>query len=115
LKIYGPEKTSLEDFQYPGPRPNTKETAVVMLADGCESAVRSIENPDPAKVENVIHSIIKSRIDEGQLDESPLTFSDITRIKEAFLNILMGQHHRRIRYPKQEEMESGTEETTDQR
>jgi cyclic-di-AMP phosphodiesterase PgpH len=115
LKIYGPEKVSMQDYQYPGPRPNTKETAVVMLADGCESAVRSIDSPDPAKVENVIHNIIKSRIDEGQLDESPLTFGDINKIKDAFLNILMGQHHRRIRYPKQEEMESGTEETTDKR
>jgi cyclic-di-AMP phosphodiesterase PgpH len=115
IKLYGPERVSVEDYQYPGPVPNTKETAVVMLADSCESAVRSIDNPDPAKVENVINGIIKSRIDEGQLDESPLTFSDINKIKEAFISILMGQHHRRIRYPKQEEMESGTEEPQDQK
>jgi cyclic-di-AMP phosphodiesterase PgpH len=115
IKLYGPEKVAIEDYQYPGPRPNTKETAVVMLADSCESAVRSIDNPDPARVENVINGIIKARIDEGQLDESPLTFSDINKIKEAFISILMGQHHRRIRYPKQEEMESGTEEPTEQK
>jgi cyclic-di-AMP phosphodiesterase PgpH len=108
IKLYGPDKVSIDDYRYPGPIPNTKETAVVMLADSCESAVRSIENPEPSKVENVINKIIKSRIDEGQLDDSPITFSDISKIKEAFINILMGQHHRRIRYPKQEEMESGT-------
>jgi cyclic-di-AMP phosphodiesterase PgpH len=115
IKLYGPDKVSIDDYRYPGPIPNTKETAVVMLADSCESAVRSIENPEPSKVENVINKIIKSRIDEGQLDDSPITFSDISKIKEAFLNILMGQHHRRIRYPKQEEMESGTGETKDQK
>ena len=110
LKLYGAENVPVKNYQYPGPRPNTKETAIVMLADSCESAVRSIENPDPAKVENVINMIIKTKVEEGQLDESPITFSDITKIKEAFINILLGQHHRRIRYPNQEVMESGTDE-----
>jgi cyclic-di-AMP phosphodiesterase PgpH len=113
LKLYGPENVSIDDYKYPGPRPNTKETAVVMLADSCESAVRSIDNPDASKVENVINKIIKSRIDEGQLDDSPLTFSDINKIKDAFNTILLGQHHRRIRYPKQEEMEQGIDENLD--
>jgi membrane-associated HD superfamily phosphohydrolase len=85
-----------------------------MLADGCESAVRSIEEPDSDKVENVIDGIFKSRIDDGQLEDSPLTYSDITKMKEAFLSILLGQHHRRIRYPKQEEMEQGVSEDKDE-
>lgn len=106
-KIYGEEKVKVDDFRYPGPKPNTKETAIVMLADGCESAVRSIENPDPTKVENVIDSIFKSRIDDRQLEESPVNFRDIKIMKEEFLNILLGQHHRRIKYPKQEEAEKG--------
>ncbi|MHB1687117.1 MAG: HD family phosphohydrolase [Ignavibacteriaceae bacterium] len=106
-KLYGEEKVSAEDYRYPGPKPNTKETAIVMLADSCESAVRSIEEPDPVKVENVIENIIQSRIDEGQLDEAPITFNDLTRIKETFLNILLGQRHKRIRYPKQDELEKG--------
>ncbi len=63
-KIYGEEKVNIDNFRYPGPKPNSKETAIVMIADGCESAVRSIENPDPEKVKNVIDSIFKSRIDE---------------------------------------------------
>ncbi len=109
-KLYGEEKVNIDDFRYPGPKPNTKETAIIMLADGSESAVRSIEDPDPTKVENVIDKIIKGRINDGQLDNSPITFSDIDKIKEAFISILLGQHHRRIRYPKQEEMEKGEPE-----
>jgi len=106
-RLYGEDKIKIDDYRYPGPMPDTKETAIIMLADGSESAVRAIEDPDPVKVENVIEKIIKSRIEDGQLDDSPLTFKDITRIKDAFISILLGQHHRRIRYPKQEEMEKG--------
>ncbi len=109
-KLYGEEKVNVDDYRYPGPKPNSKETAIIMLADGSESAVRSIEDPDPVKVENVIDKIIKGRINDGQLDNSPITFSDIDKIKEAFISILLGQHHRRIRYPKQEEMEKGEPE-----
>jgi putative nucleotidyltransferase with HDIG domain len=109
-KIYGEEKVKKDDYRYPGPKPNTKETAIVMLADGCESAVRSIDNPDPEKVENIIDNIIKSRIDDKQLNDTPITFSDITSIKEELLKILLGQHHKRIKYPKQEEAEKGVSE-----
>jgi len=106
-KIYGEDKINEDDYRYPGPKPDTKETAIVMLADGCESAVRSIENPDPVKVENVISSIFKSRMADGQLDEAPVTLRDITKMKEEFLGILLGQHHKRIKYPRQEETEKG--------
>jgi hypothetical protein len=109
-KIYGDEKVKKDDYRYPGPKPNTKETAIVMLADGCESAVRSIDDPDSEKVENVIDNIFKSRIDDKQLNDAPITFSDITNIKEELLKILLGQHHKRIKYPKQEEAEKGVSE-----
>lgn len=109
-KLYGEEKVDIEEYKYPGPRPNTRETAIVMLADGCESAVRSIEDPDPGKVEKLIESILQNRVEDGQLDDSPITFSDLNKIKEAFVNILVGQHHKRIRYPQQDEMEKGTGE-----
>jgi putative nucleotidyltransferase with HDIG domain len=109
-KLYGEDNVDTKNFRYPGPKPNSKETAIIMLADGCESAVRSIEDPDSDKVENVISGIFNSRIDDGQIEDSPLTYSDINKMKEAFLNILLGQHHRRIRYPKQEEMEKGLNE-----
>ena len=113
-KLYGDDKVIINDYRYPGPKPDSKETAIIMLADGCESAVRSIEEPDSDKVENVIDGIFNSRIDDGQLEDSPLTYSDITKMKEAFLSILLGQHHRRIRYPKQEEMEKGVSEDKDE-
>jgi putative nucleotidyltransferase with HDIG domain len=103
---YGEANVNLDDFRYPGPKPNTKETALVMLADACESAVRSITDPEPAKVENIINNLIKSRIDDKQLDESPLTLSDIEKIKKTYVNILIGQRHKRIRYPKQDELEN---------
>lgn len=111
-KLYGEEKVLEKNYRYPGPKPNTKETAIVMLADGCESAVRSIEDPNAEKVENVIESVINNRIREGQLDDSPITFSDIAKIKESFINILVGNYHKRIRYPKQDEIEKGSEEKT---
>ena len=105
IKLYGAEKVNIEKYRYPGPKPQTKETAIVMLADTCESAVRSIPEPNIEKVENLISNLINERINDKQLDESPLTFGDIRKIKDVFGSILLGQHHRRIRYPKQEEME----------
>ena len=64
----------MQDYCYLGPKPNSKETAIVMLADSCESAVRSIEDPNAENMENVINNIIKDRIETGQLDEAPITF-----------------------------------------
>jgi len=107
IKLYGADNVKADAFRYPGPKPNTKETAIVMLADSCESAVRSIDEPNMTKVENVIDNIIKDRISSGQLNESPITFDNISKIKESFISILIGQHHKRIKYPKQEEMEKG--------
>lgn len=111
--LYGEENVKSDDYKYPGPKPNTKETAIIMLADGCESAVRSITDPDAQKVDNMINNIFNSRLKEGQLDEAPITFRDITKMKEAFLSILISQHHRRIKYPKQEEVEKGTSTETE--
>lgn len=112
-ELYGEENINIEDYKYKGPKPNTKETAIVMLADGCESAVRSISEPDAAKIENMVNTIINSRLRDGQLDDSPITFADIKKIKEAFLNILILQNHKRIKYPRQQEAESGID-TTDE-
>lgn len=104
---YGTENVNVNDYKYPGPKPNTKETAIVMLADGCESAVRSISDPDAQKVENMINNIFDSRLKEGQLDEAPITYRDLSEMKEAFLAILISQHHKRIKYPNQDEAEKG--------
>lgn len=104
-KELGEENVNKDDYRYPGPKPDSKETALVMLADACESTIRSMTEGDPKKVENVINNLFKQRIEDGQLDESPITIQDIKKIKESFASILIGQHHKRIRYPKQNEME----------
>lgn len=104
--MYGSEKVNIEDFKYPGPKPNTKETAILMLADACQSAVKSIGELEISKIENMINNLIQMRIDDGQLDEAPISFNDIRLIKNAFVNYLMGSLHRRIRYPNQSQLEN---------
>jgi cyclic-di-AMP phosphodiesterase PgpH len=103
---YGDANVNEAEYRYPGPKPNTKETALVMLADACESTVRSIVEPDSAKLENVINNLFKIRIEDGQLDDAPLSLKDIKIIKDSFLSILIGQYHKRIRYPNQNVIES---------
>jgi hypothetical protein len=109
-QLYGDDHVDINDYRYMGPKPNTRETALLMLADACESTVRSLAESDSQKVENIINNIISARIEDGQLDDAPLTFKDISKIRESFYKILIGQHHKRIRYPNQEELESSKEE-----
>ncbi|HOJ37616.1 MAG TPA: HDIG domain-containing protein [Ignavibacteriales bacterium] len=99
------------DFRYKGPKPNTKETAILMLADACESIVRSLKEKNDEKIKNVVENVFKNRIEDGQLDESPITFSDLKIIKEVFLSCLMGQNHKRIEYPKQDEFLKNTNQS----
>lgn len=105
--LYGENNVNINDYRYKGPKPNSKETAIVMLADGCESAVRSISEPTEEKIKNVVNNIFNSKLEDHQLDEAPLNFSDINKIKETFLTILITQNHKRIKYPKQDEIEKG--------
>ncbi|MEX2465732.1 MAG: HDIG domain-containing metalloprotein [Gemmatimonadota bacterium] len=86
-------------YSYPGPRPRTKETAVLMLADSCESAARAMREPTPERMQTLIESIVASKIADHQLDDAPLTMGDIARVKEQFAKILGGVSHRRIEYP----------------
>ncbi|MCB0743970.1 MAG: HDIG domain-containing protein, partial [Ignavibacteriae bacterium] len=109
VEKYGKENVKVLDYRYPGPKPSTKETALLMVADACESAVRAMTEPTPEKIENVVANIISSRLKDGQLEESPLTFGDLTKIKKSFVSTLVALHHKRIRYPKQDELESKEE------
>jgi putative nucleotidyltransferase with HDIG domain len=88
-----------EDFRYPGPRPQTRETAIVMLADSCEARIRSMHPNSTEEIDRIIHETIKSKVDEGQLDESDLTLRDLETIREAFLSVLQGVFHPRVEYP----------------
>ncbi|MEO0560046.1 MAG: HDIG domain-containing metalloprotein [Bacteroidota bacterium] len=91
------------EYRYPGPRPATNEQAIVMLADSVEAASRSLEKPTPKKLETLIDGIFASRVADGQLDHSSLTFSDLTTVKETFHALLCGIYHFRVKYPDQED------------
>jgi putative nucleotidyltransferase with HDIG domain len=95
-----------EDYCYPGPKPQSKEAGIVMLADVVEAYARTLDDPDPDKLESAIDDRIKMRFIEGQLDECELTLRDLTKIKEAFLNILTGIYHQRVEYPEDETQEA---------
>ena len=92
-------------YRYPGPKPQSKETGIVMLADAVEASTRAIEDPTPAKLETQIDEIIKSRFMEGELDDCDLTLKDLIKIKHSFLKTLVGIHHHRIKYPEQDDDE----------
>jgi hypothetical protein len=87
------------DFSYPGPKPQTKETAILMFADSVESAAKVLQEPSPERIRALVDRIVEGKISQGQLDEAPLTLHDITRIKEQFVAVLTGMYHHRIDYP----------------
>jgi hypothetical protein len=99
-----PEDVLEEHFRYPGPKPRTKETAILMLADATEAAVRSVSNPSIEQIQKIISKIIKSRIDDGQLSEAPLTLVDLDKISTEFLRILQSLYHKRIEYPSEDKI-----------
>lgn len=96
-----------EDFRYDGPLPKTKETGILLLADGVEAASRAMKDPNYQKLENLINKMVDNRVYEGQLSKTPLTFQDLRVIKETFLNILVGIYHSRVEYPDKDKEESG--------
>jgi putative nucleotidyltransferase with HDIG domain len=93
---------SEESFRYSGPKPQTKESAIVSLADIVESASRSLEKPTPQKIEQLVHELIEERVSDGQLDECDLTLGELKTITDRFRFTLMTMLHTRIAYPKQE-------------
>ncbi len=98
LKEEGEDNVKEEQFRYPGPKPSTKETAILMIADAVESAVRAAKNPSNEQIDAIIQKIIKERLNDGQLDDSPLTLKDLKTIAETFSRMLRGMHHKRIKY-----------------
>ena len=98
LKEEGADNVKEEQFRYPGPKPNMKETAILMIADAVESAVRAAKNPTSEEIDSIIEKIIKERLNDGQLEDSPLTLKDLKTIAETFSRMLRGMHHKRIKY-----------------
>jgi putative nucleotidyltransferase with HDIG domain len=87
------------EYVYPGPLPQSAETAVVMLADGIEAAARVVHDPTPAKVREVVDHIVRQRMEQGQLADAPLTLRQLEIIKEEFTRVIVGMYHNRIDYP----------------
>jgi putative nucleotidyltransferase with HDIG domain len=88
-----------EDFSYPGPRPRSKETAILMLSDGVEGASRALAEPTPSRIRGLVTRIIDERVQEGQLEQCGLTLSDLARIRDAFVPVLTAIFHVRAPYP----------------
>lgn len=101
IKIGPEEEISKADFSYEGPIPQSKEAAIIMLADTAEAAVRSMEFQDKNKEKNeeLVRKLVKSKLDEGQLDDSNLTIKDLEMIIQAFMKVFNGMYHERIKYP----------------
>ncbi|MGL4307936.1 MAG: HD family phosphohydrolase [Cetobacterium sp.] len=92
-----------EEFRYSGPKPKSKESAIIMLADSIEAAVRSLDEKTPVTIENMLRRIINAKIEDNQLSEADLTFKEIEIIIKTFTKVLMSIHHVRIKYPGQKE------------
>ena len=93
------ENVEEHSFRYMGPKPQTKETAIVMLADSVEAAVRSLSSPSKDKIEKLIYKIVEDKLQDGQLDECDLTLKELEIIKKSFVKVMLGIFHERIEYP----------------
>ena len=87
------------EFRYPGPKPHSKEAAILMLADASESSVRAMGDPTPGRIENQVHTMVNRRLMDGQLDECELTLKEVHRIESSLIKSLCGIYHARITYP----------------
>ena len=99
VKQMGEENVDINDFRYDGPKPQSSEAAILMLADTVEAAVRSLPEPTREKISAMIRKLVRGKMEDGQLDECTLTFRDIDKICSAFETVLQGVFHERIEYP----------------
>jgi putative nucleotidyltransferase with HDIG domain len=93
------EEPNPEEFRYPGPKPQSKETAISMLADSVESATRALKDPTPQRVQELVKTVVDGKIRDGQLAEAPLTLREISIIQEQFVKVVSGMFHTRLEYP----------------
>ena len=99
LQMSDGSHVDIDEFRYSGPKPKTKEAAIVMLSDTIEAAVRSMKDPTPKGIDQFIERLVRGKLEDGQLSDSPLSLSDIDQICDAFSGILKGVYHERIEYP----------------
>lgn len=105
--LKGKDTVNINDFRYPGPRPQTREAGLVMLADVVEAASRTLDNPTPSRIQGLVQNLISKIFSDGQLDNCELTLKDLNLIAKSFNKILNGIHHHRIEYPDSAEITSG--------
>jgi cyclic-di-AMP phosphodiesterase PgpH len=86
-------------YRYPGPKPQSREAAILMLADGVEASVRSLDDKDEASIREMVDRIVDGRLEDGQLEDAELTLKNVSQIKDAFVQQLLGMYHSRIKYP----------------
>lgn len=87
------------EFRYPGPKPGSRESAILMLCDGCEGAVRALPEPIPGRIESVVHQVVMDRLNDGQFDECDITLRELKLVERSLVKSLAAIHHGRIRYP----------------
>ena len=95
----GENAVKIDNFRYPGPKPQTREAGLVMLSDMVEAASRTLANPTPSKIQGLVQNLINKAFSDGQLDDCELTLKDLHKIAKSFYKILSGIHHHRIEYP----------------
>lgn len=91
------------EYRYPGPKPSSREAAILMIADGIESAARTMSNPTPSSIESLVRKMSRRRLDDGQLDDSPLTFRELHVVEDSMIKSLCAIYHSRIAYPSHEQ------------
>ncbi|MDO4550743.1 MAG: HDIG domain-containing protein [Planctomycetia bacterium] len=101
----GPLPVDESTFSYPGPKPQTKEAVIVMLADCCESACRTIVDPTPKRIEGLVSKIVQERLDEGQFDDSGMTLRELRAVEDSLVKSLISNYHGRIKYPEMKKEE----------
>jgi len=99
------QKINVSEYRYPGPLPQTKEAAIILIADAVEASSRALDNPTPARIKSLVSDIINSRFIDSQLNECSLTIQDLANIRDCFTLILTGIFHMRPKYPKEDEQE----------
>jgi putative nucleotidyltransferase with HDIG domain len=106
-QLKGENGVNIDDFRYPGPRPQTREAGLVMLADAVEAASRTLANPTPTRIKGLVQNLINRIFSDGQLDNCELTLKDLHNIAKSFNKILNGIYHHRIEYPEKQFLTNG--------
>jgi putative nucleotidyltransferase with HDIG domain len=112
-KLKKDQTVNIDDFRYPGPKPQSRETALVMLADVVEAATRTLEYPTPSRIQGLVQQLINKIFSDNQLDDCPLTLRDLHNIARSFNKILNGIYHHRVEYPEPTSPEPKEKNDTD--